>query len=212
MVSESWTIKRRQRSQSYKQEWLYDRELKASLASLETPWQILPSPPYIHVHYHILRECKSGLECFAHITFHYSGSVPKWVKLKNNFSVPSPMVTQPGLTEDFSYHEVLWYGSFIGEILSPGIGSTEAITLLKGTMLTALHSWFPHTQLIHRYAHRRLRQTLSLPHMQWHTFIDIRRYTNRVILSHSAMQKYTHSYMVTQTYVCKYTLSQPRPS
>lgn len=160
----------------------------------------IPPPP-------CCRECKSGPKRFACMVFCYCDSVGE-----TTFSAPSPTVTQPGLTEASSYHENLWHGSFIREILSLRIGSTEAMTLLRGTTFMALRAWHPHTRLPYRYVHRRWTQTLSPPHAQWHTFIDIHRQTNRIIRSFSAMQKYTHSYMATHTYVCKYTPSQPRPS
>lgn len=139
-----------------------------------------------------LRECKSGLKSLLllHLAtmIHYlSGE-----KREATFPVPSPMVTHPGLHWTFLPWGCMIWLIYLERFFSSRMVSPEALTLprVATESLPYLHLWPLHAQLIYRYAHGRLTETLSPPHTQWHTYVDTHRHSHSQTLVHAEI--HTH--------------------
>lgn len=120
-----------------------------------------------------LRECKSGLKFFVLIIFSCCDSVPKCVKVRNNFFCSLTHDNRPwSPPRNFSYHENIWTCSFIMEILSIRRGSAEVLTFPR-----VVTENLPYTyDLSYPTYLQKIKTYIISSSTQWHTFIDTHRH------------------------------------
>ena len=92
----------------------------------DTLWQILPTTPYTPIHHHTLESIKLDSNSLLLL---YLATVIQYLSKWKQETTP-PMITSQSLHwRFFSYHEDIWTCSFIREIFSIMIGSTEVLSL-----------------------------------------------------------------------------------